>query len=180
MEPQKKPRVRDLFAWKSPNRTTWQASGQAFAALGAVALLVSLILMLFQEWLAILVTWSAFFLFYALTRIPPEEVAHKITTEGIISMNHAYLWRELGPFWFTPSRTEGFTTRGAETILHVAHRNIFGQLAIIIQKEDEEKVRETLAEYLPFIELPEKSLVERLSDWFAKKFPIQNVQTAQK
>ncbi len=160
-----KPRVRDLLVWKSMNRTTWQYGKEVFATFGAIALLVSVILAFFQEWLAIVVTWAAFFLFWALTKIPPEEVEHKITTEGIISMNHGYLWIELGPFWFSK--------RGGENILHVAHRNVVGQLIMIVNQNDKEKIKDVLAEYLPFIELPEKSTVDKMSDWFAKKFPIE-------
>lgn len=159
-------KVRDLFVWKSFNRPQKQYSREVFSTLGAIALLVSIILAFFQEWLAILVTWTAFFLFWQLTKVDPVEVDHKITTEGIVSMNHAYLWSELGPFWFTQKENED--------ILHVAHYNIFGQLILLINKEDQEKVRNVLAEYLPYIEVPEKSPVEKFSDWFAKKFPLES------
>ncbi|MCL5432033.1 MAG: hypothetical protein M1484_02930 [Patescibacteria group bacterium] len=164
MEEERKTRVHDLLAWKSLNRSRQQYSKEVFAAFGAVAFLVSVVLMFFQEWLAILVTWAAFFLFYALTKIEPVEVEHKITTEGIISMSHAYLWTELGPFWFSQ--------RQEELTLHVAHRNIFGQLMILVDKAQQEKIRDILAQYLPFIEVPEKSVVEKMSDWFSKKFPV--------
>lgn len=146
------------------SRPRWQYGREVFATFGAIALLISIILALFQEWLAIMVTWAAFFLFWALTRIAPEEVAHKITTEGIISMGHAYLWSELGPFWYGE--------RGGDHILHVYHRHVLGQLAIIINQTDKEKIRDILAEYLPFVEIPEKSVVEKMSEWFAKKFPV--------
>lgn len=160
-----KPRVRDLFVWKSLSRPQKTYTKEVFSTLGAIALLVSIIFAFFQEWLAIVVTWAAFFLFWQLTRVLPQEVDHKITTEGIISMNHAYLWVELGPFWFT--------LKEGEDTLHIAHGNIFGQLVILIKKEDQDKIRNILAEYLPYIEVPEKSVVEKFSDWFSKKFPIQ-------
>lgn len=159
-----RPRVRDLYAWKSMSRPMWQYGREVFAVFGAIALLVSVILAFFQEWLAIMVTWAAFFLFWALTRVAPEEVDHKITTEGIISMNHAYLWSELGPFWFSE--------RSGEHILHVAHRNVFGQLAILVSPENKDKIQDVLAGYLPFVEIPEKSAVEKMTEWFAKRFPI--------
>src|SRR6187549_1595697 len=89
--------VKDLYTWKSLNRPLWNYSGEAFRTLGAIALLVSIILLFFQEYLAIMVTWAAFFLFYALTKVPPVEVEHKITNQGIVSMDRSYLWSELGP-----------------------------------------------------------------------------------
>ncbi len=157
-------RVKDLFVWQSLNRSVQQYPKEVFATFGTIALLVSIILMFFQEWLAIVVTWAAFFLFYALTKMEPVQVDHKITTEGIISMGHAYIWAELGPFWFSE--------KNDNVVMHVSHRNILGQLMILIDKVNQEKIRDILAGYLPYIEVPEKSVVEKMSDWFAKKFPI--------
>lgn len=164
VDEEEKPRVRDLFTWKSMSRPAWQYGKEVFATFGAIALLVSIILAFFQEWLAIVVAWAAFFLFWALTKIPPEEVEHKITTEGITSMGHSYLWSELGPFWFSEKYGDHF--------VHVAHRNVLGQLIIMVSPTDKEKIQNAIAEYLPFIELPEKSVVEKMQDWFSKKFPI--------
>lgn len=161
--------VRDLYSWKSLSRPVWSYSVEAFRTIGAIALLVSVILLFFQEWLAIFLTWAAFFLFYALTRVPPVEVEHKITTQGVESMGRSYLWSELGPFWFSE--------KGTETILHIAHTSLFGQLMIIVKKDDFEDIREILAEYLPYIERVEKNPVEKLQDWFSKKFPLEKVVT---
>ena len=159
--PEKPSRVHDLFVWQSQSRPTLTYPKGTFLTLGSLAFLVTVIFMFFQEWLAIAVTWAAYFLFFALTKVPMVLVEHKITTEGVISMNHAYLWSELGPFWFS--------THNGESVLHVAPRNIFGHLALLVDQKDAEKIRDILAEYLPFIEVPEKSSVEKLSDWFASK-----------
>lgn len=169
-EAQKRPQVRDLFVWKSLNRPAWQYSKEAFTTLGAVCLLLSIIFAFFQEWLAIFVTWAALFLFYALSKVAPVEVEHKITTQGIISMDKSYLWVELGPFWFSE--------KGTDTLLHIAHRNIFGQLVILIDRAEREKIRDILAEYLPYIEVMEKSTTEKMTDWFAKKFPLEKMINA--
>ncbi len=165
-----KPRVRDLYGWRSLNRAVKTYSKEVFSTLGAIALLVSVILAFFQEWLAIFVTWATFFLFWQINRFPPEEVDHKITTEGIVSMKHSYIWAELGPFWFTEKEKED--------TLHVAHGNVFGELTMIIDKADQEKIRNLLAAYLPCIEVPEKSAVEKFSDWFARKFPLEPAKTS--
>lgn len=167
--PPQKNRVRDLFAWKSLNRPVWQYSKDVYTTLGAVAILVSIIFAFFQEWMAIVVTLAAYFLFYALSKAPPVEVKHKITTQGIISMDKSYLWSELGPFWFSE--------KGKDLLLHVAHRSIFGQLILLIEKDEQLELRDILAEYLPFIEMPEKSMSEKLSDWFSKRFPISPPQS---
>ncbi len=162
---EKKPRIHDIFAWKSLNRPAREYSKEVFSTLGAVVLLVSIILAFFQEWLAIVVAWAAFFLFWQLSKMAPQDVDHKITTEGVISMSHSYMWGELGPFWYSQ--------RGPDLQLHIAHGNIFGQLIMLVDPKDREKITEELAQYLPYIELPQKSTVEKFSDWFAKKFPLE-------
>lgn len=168
---QKPPRVRDLFEWQSLSRPNQKFPKEFVKTISAIALLLSIIFAFFQEWLAIFVTWAAVFLGWALTKIEPENVGHKITTEGIVSMDHAYLWQELGPFWFTTIKNN--FADADNLLLHIAHRNIFGELVLIIHKENQEKIKETLAEYLPYIEVPEKTTVEKLTDWFTKKFPFE-------
>jgi len=158
-------RVRDLFVWKSFNKPQKQYSKEVVAVFAIIALLISIILAFFQEWLGILVTWAAYFLFWQLSQVRPEEVEHKITTEGIVSMGHSDIWQNLGPFWFS--------VKGNEVTLHIAHRNIFGQLIILAAKSDQDKICNILAEYLPYIETPEKSAIEKFSDWFSEKFPIE-------
>lgn len=166
----RRPTVRDLFEWKSLSRPMWQYPKDVYTTFGAIAILVAIILAFFQEWMAILAVAASYFLFYALSKVPPMEVSHKITTQGVVSMDKAYLWSELGPFWFVE--------KGNDLVLHIAHRNLFGQLIILLSSPaDKEPIQDLLAEYLPFIEMPEKSASEKMVDWFSKKFPIEKMTT---
>ncbi len=157
-------KVRDLFVWTSPSHQKRNYPKEFFTTLAAIATLLSVIFAFFQEWFAILVTWAALFLFYAVSKVEPQNSEHRITTQGIISLNQSFLWGELGVFWFTE--------RNGDEFLHIATRNIFGQVMVIINKEDKDEIRDILAHYLPFVEVWEKSLTEKLSDWISKKFPI--------
>ena len=162
MDETKKPRVRDLFVWQSLSHPTMSYPKEVFMALGGLVILLTTVLVLFQEWLAICVTWAAYFLFIVLSKVPQVTVEHKITTEGIITLGHTYLWMVLGPFWFDK--------RGDETILYISGRGFLSRLVILIEEKNKEKVREILAEYLPYIEVPEKSGWDRLTDWFTQRF----------
>lgn len=159
MEKDSNPRVRDLFVWQALSHPTIAYPKGTFLSLGGLVIFLTTILVLFQEWLAIGVTWAAYFLFFVLSRVPQTTVEHKITTEGLISLGHTYLWLALGPFWFTK--------KGAETILHVASRGLFDHLVILVDEKDQEKIKEILAEYLPFVEVPEKSGWEKISEKFS-------------
>jgi len=161
--------VKDLFSWKSLNRPMWSYSRDVFTTFAVIALLLSFIVAFIQEFLLIVVVWAAYFLFYALSKVPPVEVEHKITTEGVVSMDKSYLWSELGPFWFTE--------KGDQTVLHILHSNIFGQLILLVDKKDKEKIRDILVEFLPYIETPQKSTTDKLADWFGKKFPLESMVT---
>ena len=158
-------KVRDLFDWESPTHLMKEYPREFFSTLIVICILLSLIFVFFQEWFAIGVVWPALFLFYALTKTQAQMVEHRITTQGIVSLNRSYLWAELGAFWFIEKDNTVF--------LHVATGGIPGQLVIIIDKEDKEIIRDTLAHYLPYIEVWEKSLVEKISDWVSAKFPVQ-------
>lgn len=149
--------MKDLFVWESFNRPTHIYSKKGLIIISSGAIIFTVVLILFQEWLAAMVTWAALYLFVTLDRIPAEEVSHKITSEGVISMNHSYIWEEMGPFWFT--------TKGKNRILHIARRNLFGHLVILLDPKDEEKIRETLIKYLPYIEVPEKSATDKILEW---------------
>src|SRR3989338_581920 len=92
--------VKDLFSWKSLNRPMLSYSRDVFTTFAVIALLLSFIVAFIQEFLLIVVVWAAYFLFYALSKVPPVEVEHKITTEGVVSMDKSYLWSELGTFWW--------------------------------------------------------------------------------
>jgi len=147
----------------------WSYSRDVFTTFAVIALLLSFIVAFIQEFLLIVVVWAAYFLFYALSKVPPVEVEHKITTEGVVSMDKSYLWSELGPFWFTE--------KGDQTVLHILHSNIFGQLILLVDKKDKEKIRDILVEFLPYIETPQKSTTDKLADWFGKKFPLESMVT---
>ena len=152
--------LKTLFSWDSFNRPTHVYTQRGLSVVTVIALVFTVFFVLFQEWGALFVTWAAYFLFVTLDRIPAERVSHKITSEGITSMEHSYIWQDLGPFWFK--------TLGENRLLYIARKNLFGQLVILIDKKDEEKIMDVLIKYLPYIEVPEKSLGDKLLKWVNK------------
>lgn len=160
-------KVRDLFVWKSLSHPERVYPKGAFTTIATIALLFSIICAFFQEWFLIGLSWATVFLLFAMSKVSPVEVEHRITTQGIISMGHTYLWSELGTFWFSD--------RSDHRLLHVGYRNVFGQLVFLINKNDEDTIRDELAQFLPFIEVWQKSSIEKISDWVSKKFPLEKI-----
>ncbi len=163
--------LRDLFVWRSLSRPPIVLEKEAYTTVVSVCILLSVVVAFFQEWFLILLTWGGLFLIVSLSKLPPEEVEHRITTQGVISLGHEYLWIQLGPFWFTD--------KGNYKLLHLSEEdnNFFGTHIIIVPNELEEKVRNTLVKYLPYIEVPEKSRMDKLSDWLAAKLNLESPRT---
>ena len=106
------------------------------------------------------------FFYYAISQVAPETVEHRVTTQGLVSYGKAYLWENLGPFWF-----EGV---GRDRVLKITTRdNVFGQLTLLLEAADEKKLTEMLAEYLPFWEVPEKTFSDKAAAWLSSKFSFE-------
>ena len=158
--------VRELFSWESLSRPPVVLEKEAYTTIVSVCLLLSIVVAFFQEWFLILLIWGGLFFIVALSKTPPDMVAHKVTTQGIISGGHDYIWSQLGPFWFTD--------KGTQKMLHVVGGgSIFGTLLILVPPSVPwEKIRDSLAKYLPFVEVPEKTRADKISDWLASKLSL--------
>lgn len=158
--------VRDLLAWSSLSRPPIILEKEAYATLVSVCVLLSVVVAFFGEYFLIALIWGGLFFIYALSKVPPELVEHRITSQGVISLGHNYLWSQLGPFWFTQ--------KGKYQLLHISQTgNAFGTLIVIVPDDiGVNKVRDVLAKYLPYIEVPEKNRFDRWSDFLADKLNL--------
>lgn len=165
---QKRQPIRDLLVWNSPERPPLVLGKEEYTTAMVVCFLLSIILSFFREFFLIGFIWAAFLFVIALSKRPPEDVEHKITTQGIVSMKRTYLWKDMDAFWFT--------TRGKYPLLHIAMQgNMFGTLVMVVPNEgkpNKEDIRDTLAEYVPFVETPEKSRTDKLTDWMVQKLSL--------
>lgn len=162
--------VRTFLSWKSPSRPFKRRETEFFKTLGAILFLVSVVLLFFKEWLLIMAIGAFYFITYVLSRFPPEDIGHKITTQGITTDRRVYLWRELSDFWFTQSFSQ--TVLNVE-VLPTGKFRLAGRLFILLGNEKEEKVKELLAQYLSYREIPEKNWLDDASAWLAKKVPLE-------
>lgn len=155
--------VRNLLVWSSPSRPPVEMTRELFATAVSICLLLSVIVSFFQEFMLVVLIWAALFFIVALSKRPPDNVEHKITTQGIVTLDHVYLWENLGPFWFTK--------KGNQDMLHIIQSgNLLGTLLILLPEDlPADKVRDVLAKYLPFVEKPEKSRTDLFADWFTNK-----------
>ncbi|OGG07364.1 hypothetical protein A2872_03520 [Candidatus Gottesmanbacteria bacterium RIFCSPHIGHO2_01_FULL_42_12] len=158
--------VRDLFVWQSLSRTYKKLDKEVYSTIIAVTILLSVVFFFIKEFLLIVVAWAMVFFYYAVSQVAPEQVEHKISSQGLISYGKVYLWEDLGPFWFGGM--------GDERVLKISSRgNIFGQLTLLLGSADEKKLTETLILYLPYLENPERTFSDKAASWLSTKFSFE-------
>lgn len=160
--PTKRREVR--LAWNSPSRLFKKRDKEYFTNIGAIVFLLVVILVFAREFLLVAAVVSIVFLVYVLSTVPPEEAAHTITNLGIESAGHFYRWEELGEFWFEE--------QWGQTML-VIKPQMGTRLIILLGSADSKKVRELVAEHIPFREQPEKTWVDNAASWLSKKVPLE-------
>jgi hypothetical protein len=97
------------------------------------------------------------FLVYVVDAVPPEEMEHGITSEGLTTAGKSFLWSELYDFWFVD--------KGEFAVLHVSTMlNYPRRLIMLVRTEEKEEIKNLIAKYLPFREHPHYSWIDRVSE----------------
>jgi hypothetical protein len=154
----------NLLSWSSPSRLFKKRDKEYFTNIGAIVFLLIVILVFAREFLLIAAVVSVVFLIYVLSTVPPENVDHKITNLGIESAGHYYRWEELAEFWFEEQWGQ---------VMLIIHPLMGSRIIILLGDQDQKRVRELLAEHIPFREKPEKSWVDNASKWLTDKIPLE-------
>lgn len=155
-----------LLSWRSLSRPFKKASKEAYATLIVIALLLSVILFFFSQYALILVVWAVVFLGLVLVTVPPHDIDHKITSQGIVIGEHAYLWEELYDFYFKKHFGEDILIVRGRTVLPFL-------LSLTLGPVLKEQAKETLVKYLPFREVVELSFTDKAGDWLVRTFPLE-------
>lgn len=158
--------IKTLVSWTAPSRPYRKKHRSYYTTIATLVILLILIAILAREILLIGVLLAMAFVAYVLGFVPPEDIEYKISTQGITIGDHFYFWGDLDSFWF--SQKEGYT------LLHVlTHYRFPAQLIIVLGPEIEEKVKKEVAQYLPFHEIPPKSLLDSWAESLQKHFPLE-------
>ena len=160
--------IKTLFTWEAPSRPFRKKDRSYYTTIAILAILLVLIAFLAKEFLLIGVILSFAFVAYVLAFVPPHNIKYKISTQGITIGEDFYFWHFLDAFWF--KEKEG------SKILHIQTRLRFpAQLMLVLDGVEEEKVKKLVARFLPFVEVPYKSWMEKWSESLQKHFPLENI-----
>ncbi|MDO8577249.1 MAG: hypothetical protein Q7R82_02830 [Candidatus Daviesbacteria bacterium] len=160
--------IKTLLFWEAPARPFRKKDRSYYTTIAILAVLLMLIAFLAQEFLLIGVILSFAFVTYVLAFITPHKINYKISTQGITVGEDFYFWHILDAFWFKQ--------KDGSKVLHIQTRlNFPSQLMLVLGDQDEEKIKKLVARFLPFVEVPYKSWVEKWSESLQKHFPLENV-----
>lgn len=159
--------VRTLLSWRAPTRPFRKKDRSYYTTVIILIVLISLIALLAGEKMLIGVLLSIGFVIYVLNFVPPEEVENRISTQGITIGDHFYHWQELDSFWF--EEKEGHNVLSVLTNLRFP-----GMLIILLDGVDEEEVKRICVRFLPYHEIPPKTLMDKWTASLQKHFPLEN------
>lgn len=159
--------VKTLLSWKASSRPYVKRNRSYYTYATVIVALIVLISLLAQWFLLVGAVLALLFLIYVINFVPPDEIEYKISTQGVTIGDHFYHWQELNSFWFI--NKDGFR------LLYIATQIRFpAVLIIVLGEESEEEVKKTVAKFLPFHEIPPKTLIDRWSEGLQKHFPLEN------
>lgn len=161
LEGKKQKAVKTLFRWQAFSRPYTRRSPKWFVYTFLLVATILLVLLFVREFFIIAPVLSLAFLAYVLASRAPEIIENAITTQGVNNHNHSYIWEEMDEFWFT--QKNGFTLLHIETYLQLPV-----QLILLINKDDREKIKEILARYIPYRELPKTTWLDTLSEYLTR------------
>ncbi len=166
-ESEKSDPIKTLFEWKAPSRPFRKKDRSYYTTVAILVVLTSLIAVLAGEFLLIGAILALMFIVYVLGFIPPGESEYKISNQGITLDDHFYHWKQLDSFWIQHKD-------GQDVLYVLSYLRFPAILMMVLNEGDSEKVKKTVAEFLPFHEIPPRSIVDKWSDYLQKHFPLES------
>ena len=163
LEGKKQKPVKSLFRWQSFSRPFTKRSAKWFVYTILIVAIIILVLLFVREFFIIAPVLALAFVAYILATVPPELIENEITTQGINTANHSYIWDELDDFWITEKNN--FTILYIDTLLQWPRR-----LILLMNDHDKEKIRQVLARYIPYREIPKTTWLDSLADSLSSGF----------
>lgn len=179
MEPDAKVPVTQLpneettwFSWQAPERAFKRRDREFWATTIAMLALVSVILFFANEFFLILALFSALFMAYVLSTVPPKIITNKLTTHGIYFDTSFYPWTDLTHFWFGKSLDN-------QAVYFETQLNFPRQVSLIFDPQDMEVIKKHILNRLPLLESSPR-FIDKATSWASKKIPLETKEKSAK
>jgi len=159
--------IKTLLTWEAHDRPFRKKNRSYYTTIAIIVVLLTLIALLAQEFLLIGVLLALTFVSYILAFVPPRSVTYQISTQGITIGEHFYFWHYLDSFWLK--------NKNGQKVIYVQTRLMFpGQLMLVLSDVSEDEIKNLMARFLPFLEKPQLSLIDKWAESLQKHFPLEN------
>ena len=156
-----------VLEWSAPGRPFKKRTKQYYLTSLLIMLLVEIIAFLFSQYLLMIVILALVFIAFALATVPPRDFHYRLSIQGIMIEDRFLLWKELYDFYFIE--------KDGEKTLHIrTEAYIPGELTITLGKQNEEKIKQYLLEFLPYREYVKPTFMDNASSWLSRNFPLEN------
>ncbi len=159
------PNPQRLYSWKAPLRAYKKRSKLIIRFYLALALLISLIVLFFGDFILVIPVWSLLFMFYVLTVTPPPEVEHVITTFGIETTGISLRWEVLSHYYFTKKF-------GFDILTVVTHAPYSYHAYLVVPNAQVKKeIMILLSKHIMYMEKPRRTVTEKMVDILSNLIP---------
>lgn len=162
-----------LLSWTAPARAYKKRSAGVLRFYFALALLVSVIVALFGDWILILPIVASVFLFYALTITPPGDVDYKLTRFGIEINGITYRYDALASFYIT--------RKFDYSVITVHSNNPFFKHIFLVISEPKilQKIVNILTQHIVYVEKPQNTITEKMANFLSNMLPYEECVTGE-
>ena len=154
-----------LLTWRSAERLFKQRGKEFYSTIIVLGVLISVILFFIEGVMPALVVWAVIFVIWATGKTPPAESEHQITSWGIRTAGKLYRFSEMTVFWLEE--------KWDKTVLRVLLLTFPGQLVLLVNREDEAKIKKMLSDNRVTMRKPEPTWTDNLVKWFGEKIPLE-------
>lgn len=147
-----------LLEWTVPERIFKKKNKEFFRRVALIVIFVAFFFFVLKEFLLIIVLGVFFFVIYIFYTIPPNNVTHQITTNGInYAKQYLYPWEELKNFFI--SEKDGYNLLNINT-----YKPLPGRITLLLSEEmKKEDVERVVNEYISIVENPQEEPLDKFS-----------------
>ena len=159
---------KDMFVWSQMERPFKKRNKEFWLTSLAILILVSVIFFFMKEFMLVMALFSALFLYYVMSTVPPSVIKYRITNRGIYWGDSRMEWEYLKRFWIK-------SNLDSEAIYFETHLRFPRQLSMIINPEDKEYLKKIISRRIPCLD-DSPQFVDKVNNWISKKIPMDSVK----
>lgn len=158
------PEEKILFEWISFERPQKKWSREFYSSVIVMAFLASIILYFIEGVMPVLVIWALVFMLWAMSRTEPRQEKYALSSWGFKTIDRTYRYEAMNQFWFE--------TKWGGRLLRINLAGAPWHLVIVINPEDEDKIRKIMLESVT-LQAPPITWIDRLAKWLGDKVPLE-------